>query len=116
MSLITVNNTQLNNITSFSCSWNDLDSENTGRSEGTGVLTRERIRANVHQIDINFDMITDNELAMLQALFSPESVSVSFWIGKDVTATMYAAGGSCDWISQPDGTCYWNFKITLTEF
>ena len=116
MSLISVDNNDLTDIAEFTASWNDLDSENTGRSEGTGILTRERIRASVYQLDISFNNISDNELSRLQSIFAPESVNVVFWIGKNVNARMYAAGGSAAFAANPDGSCYWNFSISLTEF
>lgn len=115
-SFIKVDNSDLPQNITFSARWNDLDSDETGRSAGTGVLNRERIRACVWEIDISCSMITDAELVMLQELFSPAEISVQFWVGKWVTARMYGAQGAVELVANPDGVPSWNFSISLTEF
>lgn len=113
---IKVSNTALPQNTAFSARWNDLDSDETGRSVGTGVLNRERIRASVWEVDIACSMITDSELVTLQELFEPAEITVQFWVGRWVTAQMYGAQGSIELVANPGGTPFWNFSISLTEF
>lgn len=113
---IKVNGVALPAPTSFDVKSNDLDSENTKRSEGTGALTRERIRHGVHEVEYGVDMITDSQLESLQQIFEPEEINVEFWWGKTVTTKMYAANPHASIMaSLPEGT-YWSFSVSLTEF
>lgn len=115
-SYIKVGNTDLPQNTTFSAKWNDLDSEETGRSTGTGVLNRERIRAAVWEVDVECSMLTDAEVVALRQLFSPAEITVSFWVGEWITAQMYGAQGSVNLVSNAGGAAFWNFSISLTEF
>ena len=115
-SYIKVNGVPLPENTSFSARWNDLDSDETGRSVGTGILNRERIRAAVWEIDVACSMITDSELVQLRNLFAPAEVSVQFWVGEWISAQMYGAQGSVECVANPNGEASWNFSISLTEF
>lgn len=102
--------------TSYSARWNDLDSDETGRSVGTGVLNRERIRASVWEIDIACSMISDSDVTTLRTLFAPAEITVKFWVGSWIEAQMYGAQGSVECVANPNGTPAWNFSISLTEF
>lgn len=102
--------------TSYSARWNDLDSDETGRSVGTGVLNRERIRACVWEIDIASSMITDSDLVTLRSLFAPAEITVKFWVGEWIETQMYGAQGSVECVANPNGVPSWNFSISLTEF
>lgn len=101
--------------TSYSARWNDLDSDETGRSVGTGVLNRERIRAEVWEIDIACSMISDLELITVRSLFAPEEITVKFWVGEWIETQMYGAQGSVDCVAILNGVPSWNFSISLTE-
>ena len=115
-SLITVDGNSIPSLTSFQANWNDADSEASGRSEGTAKMTRERIRASIWELNIQCSMITDDDLEHLQEIFVPEEVDVTFWVGKTVSTSMYAAQGSTELVYvEGDGTCFWNFSISLTE-
>jgi len=101
---------------SVSIAQNDLDSENTTRSEGSGIMVRERIRQGVYQCDYSWSNLTDTELSTIVNAIVPESVQVQFWFGKYVTTTMYAAGGSAEMTSAPNGEPRWSYSCTFTEF
>lgn len=114
--LIMVDGNSIPSLTSFQANWNDADSDSSGRSEGTAKMTRERIRAAIWEVNIQCSMITDDELEELQEIFSPEEVSVTFWVGKTVSTSMYAAQGSTELVyEEANGDCHWNFSISLTE-
>lgn len=115
---IKVNGTALPFPTDFQVNSNDLDSENSTRSQGTGVLKRERIRANIHEISYGVDMITDAQLESLQALLAPEAVQVEFWWGKTVNAKMYASKPSASIMAHDPATniTYWSFSVSFTEY
>lgn len=115
---IVVDGEPLPHPTEFSVTANDIDSENSTRSEGTGVLTRERIRQGVHEIDYSVDFLTDTDLARLQNIFAPEYVMVDFWWGKSGRAKMYGSSPNasiCSYDPTTD-TTYWSFSINLTEY
>lgn len=102
--------------TSFSGRWNDLDSDETGRSAGTGVLNRERIRAAVWELDVECSMITDSDLVSVRRLFAPAEITVKFWVGEWLEKQMYGAQGTTQCVANPGGVPSWNFSISLTEF
>ncbi|MCR5059696.1 MAG: hypothetical protein K6A80_01560 [Saccharofermentans sp.] len=115
--LITVNNTAIPGLTTFTATPNDLDSEETGRSPGSGVLHRERIRSEVYDLAFTCAMIDDVTLASLQSMLAPAKVSVTFWIGKTVNCYMYAGAPTIELVfKDSDGKHYWNFSGTLTMY
>lgn len=115
---IKVNGTALPFPTDFQVSANDLDSENSTRSEGTGILTRERIRANVHEVSYAVDMITDAQLETIQRAIEPEAVQIELWWGKTINAKMYASKPSASIMAHDPvtGTTYWSFSVSFTEY
>lgn len=115
---IKVNGQSLPSPTGFSVKANDLDSENSTRSQGTGVLKRERIRHNIHEVDYSVDMITDQQLEFLQNVFAPEAINVEFWWGMTVNAKMYAASPQAEimFYDKAAGVTYWSFSVSLTEY
>ena len=115
---IKVNDVALPHPTSFDVKSNDLDSENSTRSEGSGVLTRERIRHGIHEIEYGVDMITDSALEMLQNVFEPEKIIVDFWWGKAERAEMYASTPHASIMQYDPSTdvTYWSFSVSLTEY
>lgn len=115
---IKVNGNALPFPTGFSVKSNDLDSGNSTRSEGTGVLTRERIRQGIHEVDYSVDMITDSQLQALQSIFAPEAVQVEFWWGKTVNAKMYGSSPQASIMAHDPSTntTYWSYSINLTEY
>ncbi len=98
----------------------DLDGENTTRSE-TGVLTRDRIRAGIYQIDLAFK-IDKAEIVSFASAISGESIGVTFFDPTSATtqtATMYPGNKSAELMSYKDGSeddSYWDYSFTLTEF
>lgn len=95
---------------------NDLDSENTTRSVGTGVMHRERIRQGVYQCDYSWEQLTDSDLATIVSAIAPESVSIKFWFGSYKEATGYFAPGPAEMTSDANGEPRWSYSATFTEF
>lgn len=80
-------------LESLDVSYDDLDSENSGRGEETGIMIRERIRANVRKYPMKWSAINGSELATLTAAISAEQFTVILLdpiTGADATMTMYA--------------------------
>lgn len=116
-SLIKVNNTEIPGLTSFTATPNDLDSEETGRSPGSGKLHRERIRKNVYDISYRCQMIDDNTLVSLMNMLSPAKVTVSFWIGRTVECNMYAAAPTIELVFvDQNNNCKWNFSGSFVMY
>lgn len=69
-----------NKITKYSVSQNDLDSENSGRSE-SGYMTRSRIRKGLFKIEFEATALTNSEMHSLLQAISPTSFTVKFDFG-----------------------------------
>ena len=102
--------------TGISIQQNDLDSENTTRSVGTGIMHRERIRQGVYQCNYSWKQLTDEELATIVAAIAPESVDIDFWFGSYKSATGYFAAGPAEMTSDANGEPRWSYSATFTEF
>lgn len=113
---ITVDGVNLPSPTSITVNTNDLDSENTKRAEGTGVMVRERIRAGVYQLSYGWEQLTDAELTTIVNAISPEEVNVKFWYGGYKQAKMYAAEGKAEMTSSPKGEPRWSYSCSFTEY
>lgn len=113
---LTIGSTVMPAPSGISIQQNDLDSENTTRSVGTGVMHRERIRQGVYQCDYSWEQLTDSELATIVAAVSPESVDITFWFGSYKTATGYFAVGPAEMTSDANGEPRWSYSATFTEF
>ncbi len=111
-----IDNVEMPAPTGISIQQNDLDSENTTRSVGTGEMHRERIRQGVYQCDYSWEQLTDSELATIVSAVAPESVDITFWFGNYVTATGYFAPGAAEMTSDPNGEPRWSYSATFTEF
>lgn len=84
-------------LESLDVSYDDLDSENSGRGEETGIMIRERIRTNVRKYPMKWSAIKGSELATLNAAIAGEQFSVTILdpvSGSDQTITMYAGSRS----------------------
>lgn len=102
--------------TGISIQQNDLDSENTTRSVGTGKMHRERIRQGVYQCNYSWEQLTDAELATILSAIEPSSVHIVFWFGSYKSATGYCAAGAAEMTSDANGEPRWSYSITFTEF
>lgn len=113
---LTIDNVVMPAPTGISIHQNDLDSENTTRSVGTGKLHRERIRQGVYQCDYSWEQLTDAELATIVSATAPESVDIQFWFGSYKSATGYFAAGPGEMTSDANGEPRWSYSATFTEF
>lgn len=95
---------------------NDLDSENTGRSED-GYMTRERIRHGVVKISLKWTMLTTTEANAILDAVTPVSFSVTWQYANTTrTSTMYCAGQSVNCKGIPSTNDYrWEISLNLIE-
>ena len=80
-------------IDSMEVIYQDLDSENSGRGEETGIMIRERIRANVRKFSPSWSMLTGTELNSITAAIAAAQFSVTLLdplSGISSTMNMYA--------------------------
>ncbi|MBO4579289.1 MAG: hypothetical protein J5715_03945 [Clostridiales bacterium] len=111
-----INNVAMPCPTGISIQTNDLDSENTTRSVGTGKMHRERIRQGVYQCDYSWEELTDAELATIVQAISPASVDIRFWFGSYKDAHGYFTAGAAEMTAAPNGEPRWSYSATFTEF
>ncbi len=96
---------------------NDLDSENTGRSED-GYMTRERIRHGVAKISVKWTMLTTTEANAILEAVAPVSFTVIWqWANQyRRQSTMYCAGQTVNCKAIPSTNDYrWEISLNLIE-
>jgi hypothetical protein len=121
MALIKIGSTDLPSPVEYSVSLQDIDSENTRRTE-TGELTRDRVRAGVYKIQVTWK-VTKTQLANIISAISPAELSVTFFdptTSNNKTATMYSGDrtGNLVLLEDPDapGESLWEFTTALIEY
>ena len=107
------NKTMPGGITKYSVKLSDIDGSNSGRSE-SGKMNRERIRANIAAIDLEWKMISTTELSTITTAIAGESFDVSYFYGSWKNAEMYAGDRSVD-LTYIDGEAFWTISFSLVE-
>ncbi|MPW25943.1 hypothetical protein GC105_09085 [Alkalibaculum sp. M08DMB] len=120
MAMITIGGTALPNPSEYSVVLQDIDSENTKRSE-TARLSRERLRAGVYKIEIGWIGLTRAQLKLITDALKPAKVSVQFFdptSASNPTAQMYAGDrtGKLNTYLQEGAQSYWDINFSLTEY
>lgn len=105
---------------SYALDLQDLDSENTGRGEETGIMFRERIRTNVRKLSPKWSVLTGAELKTITDAISAAEFTVTVLdptAGSAQTLTMYAGDRHPAFILQGDtiATSLFTFSVSLTE-
>lgn len=95
----------------------DLDNTGgTGRTEA-GYAFRDRLRAGVRQINVGYEMLTDEEIATVLNAIESEFFSVKY---KDpqygtITKTFYVGDRTSPLEFLINGIGYWSLSFTLVE-
>lgn len=119
MALISIGGTPLPDPVEYSVSLQDLDSENTKRTE-TGLLSRDRVRAGVYKIQVSWK-VKKTDLITITTALSPAKVSVTFFDptnNGNVTKDMYSGDRSGKLVlmkPNPDDSL-WEFSTSLIEY
>lgn len=101
--------------TKYSLEVSDIDSEDTGRGE-TGYMSRERVRAGIYKVSLEFTNITSDEVLAIKQAISPEEFTVQLFDGSIVSAEMYAGNRTLNLKSIDDeSNCFWDMSFNLTE-
>lgn len=115
LNILSINGVQLPAPMSYSVEYNDLDSEDTGRSED-GMLHRVRIRSGVAKIQVSWQQLTTEKATLILNAITPDSFTVTYFFGVQKTATMYAGNQTCELIRVNHGQAKWNIGFNLIEF
>lgn len=105
--------------TAYIVSTNDLDGEGTTRNERGVMVNRDRLRADVYQIEAKY-RIKSSEIASFGSMLLPKQITVKFYdstTGEYKTKIMYAAQKRAEIIysTQTPGETLCDYSFTLTE-
>ena len=116
MDLLVINGTAMPPPTAFSVERADLDADNSGRSE-TGVMQRQRGRADVAKISVGWSNLSEGEMAAVCGSIAAERFPVIYWFGGANSATMYAGDRTCRLKSVgAKAETYWDMDVDLIEY
>lgn len=117
MALITIGSTTLPDPSEYSVSLQDIDSENTRRTEA-GVLTRDRVRAGVYKIQATWK-VNKTDLKKITDAVSPAKFSVTFFdptTSSNPTKDMYVGDRMARLIHLESGQSLWELTLSLIEY
>jgi hypothetical protein len=100
-------------LTGYTLKMSDIDSANTGRSEG-GYMIRERVRMNVYSLEATYEMLTDAQVT--QMINATNGTIFGVYINDNGTSTyrnMYRSG-DIDKTMRTRG--YWDVTLNLIEY
>ena len=113
--VLSINGVALPPPMTYSVEYNDLDSDETGRSED-GKLHRKRVRSNVAKIQVSWEQLTQDKADLILNAIDPASFSVSYYFGTLKTATMYAGNRKCKLLRINYNQPKWDISFDLIEF
>lgn len=119
MALIKVGTTDLPEPNEYAVTVQDLDSENTKRTE-TGLLNRDRVRAGVYKIQAAW-IVTTTQLKTITDAIQDAKFSVTFYdptSSTNVTKDMYCGdrSGSLKLRKTNSADNLWEFSTSLIEY
>ena len=121
MALITIGSTPLPDPVEYTVSLQDIDSENTRRTE-TGLLTRDRVRGGVYKIQATWK-VTKTQLKTITDAIAPAKFSVSFFdptTSSNPTKDMYSGDRIGNLILLKDtgssSESLWELSASLIEY
>lgn len=119
MALIKIGTTDLPSPVEYSVTLQDIDSENTKRTE-TGLLQRDRVRAGVYKIQAKW-IVTKAQLKVITDAIASAKFSVTFFdptTSTNPTKQMYCGDRTANLIlnkSNPNESM-WEFSTSLIEY
>lgn len=121
MALIKIGSTSLPDPVKYSVTLQDIDSENTRRTEA-GTMTRDRVRAGVYKIQVAWK-VTKTQLKTITDAISPAQFSVTFFdptTSTNPTKYMYSGDrtGKLILLKDPNnpGESLWELSTSLIEY
>lgn len=113
--LIYIGGRKMPSPVSYKVTLSDLDAPNAGRSE-SGIMTRDRVRADVGKIELSWKNLTTSELQTIIQAVSQEQFEVRYFFGTERTATMYAGDRSIELKFLDMEESYWDMSVNLIEY
>lgn len=115
--LVSIDSVDLPAPSRYSPSTQDIDSEDSGLRNEEGHSQRDRIRHGVYTLRLEWDSLTDAEVATIQAAIAPASLSVTFAMPGlgDLTKTMHSDGLSIDAVPYRKAVVRWKVRLDLLE-
>ena len=121
MALIKIGTTDLPDPVEYSVALQDIDSENTRRTEA-GVLTRDRVRAGVYKIQAKWK-VNKTQLKTITDAIAPARFSVTFFdptTSTNPTKYMYSGDKDGQLVLLKDqnnlGDSLWELSTSLIEY
>lgn len=119
MEIITINGVVLPSPTNIEINGDDINSSGTVRNE-VGVLLRDRIRADVYTIDLEFNNMLGNEIALIESAIESKTLSVRFPDTTGfITKSMYLVSPNKRLVTYDNDDFdnnRWNMSFTLEEY
>lgn len=115
LNILSIGGVQLPAPMTYEVEYNDLDSEDTGRSED-GMLHRVRVRQGVAKIKVAWEQLTQANVDLILNAIEPASFTVVYYFGTQKIATMYAGNQSLKCLRINQGQAKWNLAFDLIEF
>ena len=115
LNILSIDGVQLPTPTTYSVSYQDLDSSNTKRSED-GMLHRKRVRESMAKIKVSWNNLDTDKADLILNAVSPASFSVIYYFGVQKTATMYVSDRSCELVRVNYDQAKWNLEFSLVEY
>lgn len=118
--MIQINGVDLPAPVEYSVSLQDIDSENTRRTE-TGMLQRDRVRSGVYKIQIKW-RVTRTQLKIITDALKPAKFSATFFdptTSTTPTRYMYCGDRNADLIYYKEGfpdDSLWEISTSLIEY
>ncbi len=118
MAMINIDGTDLPAPSKFKPPNMDLDSEDSKRNE-LGVMQRDRIRADVFKLELEWKAITSSQLATIKAAIHPARFEATFVteVGY-VTKTMYVSDRNIEMVKYDEdyNKIRWDLSCSFTEY
>jgi hypothetical protein len=117
MALIKIGTTPLPDPAEYSVTLQDIDSENTRRTEA-GILTRDRVRAGVYKIQATWK-VNKSELIIITDAVKPAQFAVTFFdptTSTNPTRPMYVGDRMARLIHLESGQSLWELSLSLIEY
>ncbi len=118
--MIQINGVNLPAPVEYSVSLQDIDSENTRRTE-TGMLQRDRVRQGVYKIQVKW-RVKKSQLKTITDALKPAKFRVTFFdptTSTSPTRYMYCGDRNADLIHYKEGSpndSWWEISTSLIEY
>ena len=117
MALIKIGSTSLPDPVEYSVTLQDIDSENTRRTEA-GILTRDRVRAGVYKIQATWK-VNKTDLKIITDAVKPAQFAVTFFdptTSTNPTRPMYVGDRTANLLHLESGQSLWELTLSLIEY